>query len=504
MSRKFLYVNKTQGAALTQLQDVLHPEVNDFACKGVVPADRIASGDLILHYYNGPKQVDQCVSDVDVTLRPADSPRHLAFPVRNALEEDPVFDDLLEAAVISGFGRGLKDVVELDYRKAKEIKVGETSAEQLPADCIQPPNFALSLDLMSVSGVLSTLSGSILKGACLYAKPNKLNIYSEGGFFKWHWECVFLTRASVVVKLTRGSTFSTAKAANHVGTITFCLPTRFTGGELVVSHGNKKLVCNWSEDVNSAGDGSVARAFLFADCSHEVLPMISGTRITIAYDIYISQESVEPSFRTLEDRKAQVMAAFQAVLGDDLLSPAADFLGFALSHHYPTSTLNCRSAPPKYMLKGVDALLVQAAEALGLSWKYIAVHNIVWDGYSDSGERSEGRYSWRQRGKSTESDDSGSESGDTGSDSGTSASWSDVWVPRTAADKMFRTRLCVTDDIESNEGNDYGFDEPTNPGPYSKDTLWVSEPRRYEFETNYTATGNGSVGRLPVRLLAHR
>lgn len=73
MSRTFPYVNETQGEALKHLQSVLQPGMNDFACKSVVPTDRITSSDLILRYYDGTKQIDQYVSGTDPKLYLADS-----------------------------------------------------------------------------------------------------------------------------------------------------------------------------------------------------------------------------------------------------------------------------------------------------------------------------------------------------------------------------------------------------------------------------------------------
>lgn len=83
------------------------------------------------------------------------------------------------------------------------------------------------------------------------------------------------------------TTISTPKSSDHVGTITFCLPSRFTGGELVIRHAGETLSCNRATEVITEQGPKVAWAFLFSDCEHEVLPVLSGSRITIAFDVYV-------------------------------------------------------------------------------------------------------------------------------------------------------------------------------------------------------------------------
>lgn len=167
----------------------------------------------------------------------------------------------------------------------------------------------------------------------------------------------------------------------------------------------------------------------------------------------------------------QVMGAFKTLLNGDLVASAADFLGFALSHHYPTDTCNIQAGPAKHMLKGVDPLLMRAVEELGLSWKYVAVHEIEWGGYSSSGEMSNGHWSWGDPEEDPREfcdDDANSDhAGSTDSD----------WVPRTAEDKLFRRRPCVTDDIARHEGRFYMIDVDHNPDRFAR-TLSGSSTRR--------------------------
>lgn len=77
---------------------------------------------------------------------------------------------------------------------------------------------------------------------------------------------------------------STPLGRKHLGTITVCLPTDFTGGELVVKQDGRIKTFDWGKtgsDSKSHKD-HIQWAFLFADCEHEVLPVLSGTRVTLA------------------------------------------------------------------------------------------------------------------------------------------------------------------------------------------------------------------------------
>lgn len=82
--------------------------------------------------------------------------------------------------------------------------------------------------------------------------------------------------------------YSTPHGKNHIGSLVVCLPSEFTGGDLVIRHDKSNYVVDFSNRVFDAEDESpqIVWAFLFNDCEHEVLPVNSGTRITLAYDVF--------------------------------------------------------------------------------------------------------------------------------------------------------------------------------------------------------------------------
>jgi hypothetical protein len=57
------------------------------------------------------------------------------------------------------------------------------------------------------------------------------------------------------------------------------------GGELHVRHEGREIVYDWSKD-----PAAIQWAAFYSDCEHEVLPVTSGYRVTITYNLYFSNE----------------------------------------------------------------------------------------------------------------------------------------------------------------------------------------------------------------------
>jgi len=53
------------------------------------------------------------------------------------------------------------------------------------------------------------------------------------------------------------------------------------GGALIVRHQGKEIEFDWSKDSQSIQWGA-----FYSDCEHEVLPVTSGYRLTLAYNLY--------------------------------------------------------------------------------------------------------------------------------------------------------------------------------------------------------------------------
>jgi hypothetical protein len=193
----------------------------------------------------------------------------------------------------------------------------------------------------------------------------KLNAYGQGGFFKPHRD--------------------TPHSEQHIGSLVVCLPSQFTGGELVIRHDG----CETPVDFTSAKSGKIAWVFLYSDCEHEVLPVISGTRITVAYDVILDSE---PKGLALSEDLAAIEIA--NTIKRIIEAPGKkDCLAFALRHQYPSTVQNSHWLNRSFVrelqgrLKGVDASLHRAIALLKLKASYVALYNPE-DVYVDSGDES--------------------------------------------------------------------------------------------------------------------
>lgn len=217
----------------------------------------------------------------------------------------------------------------------------------------------------------------------------------------------------------------------------------------MVRHAGETLTCNWADEVLGEDGPKAAWAFLFSDCEHEVLPVLSGTRITIAFDLYVESSLTfeEVSFSRFENRQAALEAALKGAMGAEALWSAGKYLGLALSHDYPSDVLvRAKCGPPIAMLKGVDAILVKAIEAVGYKWEYVAVHET----YSSEPE------------------------GD------------------------FKDEFLVSGSVLSYEGHNEEYGELEDV-ELSEEIIWVQPPRSYPVASDYVAYGNevseqGSMG----------
>lgn len=169
----------------------------------------------------------------------------------------------------------------------------------------------------------------------------KLNIYGPGGFFLEH----------------RDSPTSTS---TMIATLVICLPTRFTGGELIVKNGLKEIVFDFANH-----EDNVQFAVFYSDCIHEVKPVTSGHRITLTYYLHVPQYngphheyvgySYDQRIHAVITHKGSVNINMENIndLTENLLrlSCSGVQIGLVLSHKYPTDSME------PHCLKGCDRLL---------------------------------------------------------------------------------------------------------------------------------------------------
>jgi predicted 2-oxoglutarate/Fe(II)-dependent dioxygenase YbiX len=97
--------------------------------------------------------------------------------------------------------------------------------------------------------------------APVVAELYKLLVYDTGSFFVKHRD--------------------TEKTPRMFATLVIALPSLYTGGELLVRHGDREVRL----DLRCPEPSQAAFAAFYADCVHEVLPTTSGCRLTLIYNL---------------------------------------------------------------------------------------------------------------------------------------------------------------------------------------------------------------------------
>ncbi|KAL1412279.1 hypothetical protein Q8F55_000023 [Vanrija albida] len=303
------------------LEDKFLHAARPFACTGTI--DMVGALEKVKVYYTGPDGE----ASVNLPLNTADA------------------DALHAAGQLSMFGRDGGNVYDESYRLAREHR---------------PPQVAISADPVLVGDILPFVRQHLGIDRPLRAVLYKVNTYSAGGFFGAHRD--------------------TPKGTDHIGTITVCLPSEFEGGELVVRHGGKEVKSEWSSQVRPTADkpARLGWMFLYSDCDHEVLPVTSGTRVTLAYDVFASQgmEGEQVKYSDAAELTDALRAAYQNL---DFL-PDGGHIAFAMQHSYPHT--RCDELADEALVKefkGGDMVWLRAVQDAQLDWRLLGV-------YSDSME----------------------------------------------------------------------------------------------------------------------
>ncbi|HEY1932837.1 MAG TPA: 2OG-Fe(II) oxygenase [Acetobacteraceae bacterium] len=190
----------------------------------------------------------------------------------------------------------------------------------------------------------------------------KLLVYDEGSFFVGHRD--------------------TEKSPGMFATLVIVLPSESSGGELLVRHKDREVRLPLLVDDPS----EAAYAAFYADCVHEVLPVTSGCRLTLVYNLLRhgpGRVPEVPDYASQRDRLVEVLQAWRAdhatiaarppqttapPASDDAAEPdfsdaVPEKLVYLLEHAYTQAELGFAA------LKGADgaaaAVLVPAAREAG-------------------------------------------------------------------------------------------------------------------------------------------
>ncbi|KXZ43881.1 hypothetical protein GPECTOR_78g69 [Gonium pectorale] len=323
------------------------------------------------------------------------------------------------AAEPAPFGRNQELVLDPSYRNALQIKADG--------------GFALSAGLPTPE-MLGDIAALMQPAAPqVFAQLHKLNIYGPGGMFKEHVD--------------------TPVGQEHFGSLVVALPATFEGGELVVRHDGRAATlalgggaaaahatkateptpvaspvaeAGHPETSNAAvaepdsgtsgsssggsggggggtgsGGGDDPKAALgphvhfvafFSDCAHEVLPVTSGHRVTLTYNLIATdvaaarKETADEAasrgtrrllstVRPLAGGSDPLVAKLRELMAQPTWQPGGATLGYVLEHKYASTFDELTKMRFPHILKGSDRLLCAAlCDGLGLHAEFVPLH----------------------------------------------------------------------------------------------------------------------------------
>ena len=203
------------------------------------------------------------------------------------------------------------------------------------------------------------------------ARLHNLLIYSPGQFFKPHQD--------------------SEKADGMIGSLVVALPSRFTGGEFVITHHDETLQAPGSAH-------SLTFIAFYTDCRHEVRPVLSGNRVVLTWNLIVSNPAtMEPPATATEALVRRVRDYFDSPKpprwSEGPADEPPDRLVYLLDHEYSQRGLHWDQ------LKNGDALraamLLEVALQLDCE-AFLALADIqeTWNCEDDGFDRRHGRR-WR-------------------------------------------------------------------------------------------------------------
>ena len=176
------------------------------------------------------------------------------------------------------------------------------------------------------------------------AELYKLNIYSgPSGKFKAHVD--------------------TPRSETQIGSLVVCLPSKFKGGVLSVSHQENTVRFDWSASSSASQTPSIQWAAFYSDCCHEVQEVTAGQRVTLTYNLYASRGSgfLAGKKHSMDATHLPTYQPLIDLLRSRTFMAEGGSMAIGLTHAYPyTHALMHRQLPSA--LKGTDMMLSCTSE----------------------------------------------------------------------------------------------------------------------------------------------
>ncbi|KAH9886978.1 hypothetical protein C8Q73DRAFT_657428 [Cubamyces lactineus] len=357
-------------------------------CQGLAP---LSVDDLVLFYGKGPNA--------------------RRINLLNASNEE--LQHLAETCDPATFGLDQQDVYDETYRKAGKLDRTDFALVDFSPDAV---------------GLLDEVRNELLieglaQSARIRAELYKLNVYGPGSFFKAHVD--------------------TPRSELMFGSLVIVFPTSHEGGALVLrqdkegSNASEKKPSEDMKDDSGASEKdewtfdssalpssvvqtesavSPARAVgyvaFYSDVEHEVLPVRSGYRVTVTYNLFYERESTSSRDngslvpRSVPMNEQTFRNTFKALLDDPTFLPTGGKLLFTFLHQYPLpkGAKESKAALKDVgsRLKGSDAVIMKVVQEfelqakLGIVYRDVPEYGDVTYVLCDRVVPLEGREVWRE------------------------------------------------------------------------------------------------------------
>jgi hypothetical protein len=173
------------------------------------------------------------------------------------------------------------------------------------------------------------------------------------------------------------------------GSLVVVYPTPHEGGSLVFRHHDENWTFDSSAALSSALPNSISYAAFFSDVDHEILPVKSGHRVSLTYNLCFDDDE-RPSAKPLvsehppapmEENERKFRSEFEVLLNSPEFLPNGGLLGFKMRHLYQ---INDKLEHVYGLLKASDAIVYQNLRALGFE-------PVLYLHYQDTFSREDGR-----------------------------------------------------------------------------------------------------------------
>jgi len=262
---------------------------------------------------------------------------------------------LIQHAELAPYGRGEQTILDTSVRKVW----------QLPPNKVRLGGKSWVTSLQNI--VDQVAAGLGCKAASVSAEFYKMLVYDQNAFFAMHRD--------------------TEKADGMFGTLVVVLPSVHRGGELVIRHDGREVMV----DVSATEMSELAFIAFYADCQHEVRPIVEGNRVCLVYNLVQVRRAKAGSSSLSAPLYGKEVAAAAKCITEALGVPHAPAkIVWLLEHHYSPEGLSFSG------LKNADAarakVLSQAATQARCVMHLGILHieesgpaEAAYDGYSSGG-----------------------------------------------------------------------------------------------------------------------